>query len=241
MQVIELRNYVLEDGRRAEFIRYFEEHFLRSQRDEGMYVLGQFEVLDQPDRFVWIRGFADMKTRRGGLDGFYDGAFWQARRAETNAMLRDHEDVHLLQPLDAIEQLTGGLSLEDRASEAPGVVSPATGLVVADFYRAAGRLDRLVHAFEKRLRSELLERGHQVLGHFVAELAPNDYPRLKVIQDPALLVVLTAYRDAAHHARLHAEWNLRAELKPLSSADVVTLRLQPTARSIVRYGVSRQG
>jgi hypothetical protein len=240
MQVIELRNYVLQDGRRADFIRHFEEHFLRSQRDEGMHVLGQFAVVDQPDRFVWMRGFADMKTRRRGLDGFYDGALWQTRRAETNAMLRDHEDVHLLQPLDAIERLTGGLSIEDRASEAPGVVSPTAGLVVADFYRAAGRLDRLVHVFAQRLRPELIERGHQVLGHFVAELAPNDYPRLKVIQDPALLVVLTAYRDAAHHAGLHAQWNLRAELKPLLRAGVVTLRLQPTARSIVRYGVSRR-
>ena len=74
----------------------------------------------------------------------------------------------------------------------------------------------------------------------MAELAPNDYPRLKVTQDAALLVVLTAYRDAAHHAQLHAEWNPQSELKPLSTADVVTVRLQPTARSIVRYGVSPQ-
>ena len=52
MQVIELRNYVLQDGRRADFIRYFEEHFLLSQRDEGMHVLGQFAVVDHPDRFL---------------------------------------------------------------------------------------------------------------------------------------------------------------------------------------------
>jgi hypothetical protein len=127
MQVIELRNYVLQDGRRADFIRYFEEHFLLSQRDEAMHVLGQFAVVDHPDCFLWIRGFADMKTRRRGLDDFYDGAFWQARRAEANAMIRDHEDVHLLQPLDSIERLTGGLSLEDRASEAAGLVSASTG------------------------------------------------------------------------------------------------------------------
>ena len=235
MQVIELRNYVLQPGRRDDFIRHFEEQFLQSQRDTGMHVLGQFTVVDQPDRFLWIRGFADMAARRRGLDDFYDGAFWEARRAATNAMLVDHEDVHLLRPLDAIERLTNGLSLEDRASEPPGVTAPDTGLVLADFYRAAGRPDHLVHAFESGLRPALLERGHQLLGHFVAELAPNDYPRLKVIQDPTLLVVLTAYRDPAHLARLTAEWDPRAQLKPLSTGDVVTLRLQPTARSIVRY------
>jgi quinol monooxygenase YgiN len=235
MQVIELRNYVLQPGRRDDFIRHFEEQFLESQRDTGMHVLGQFAIVDQPDRFLWIRGFADMAARRRGLDNFYDGAFWQARRAATNAMLVDHEDVHLLRPLDAIQRLTNSLSLDDRASEPPGVTAPDTGLVLADFYRAAGRLDHLVQAFESGLRPALLERGHQLLGHFVAERAPNDYPRLKVIQDPTLLVVLTAYRDSAHLARLTAEWDPRAQLKPLSTGDVVTLRLQPTARSIVRY------
>jgi hypothetical protein len=211
MQVIELRNYRLEDGRTADFIRYFEEHFLVSQRDEGMHMLGQFAVVDRPDRFVWIRGFADMKARRRGLDGFYDGAFWQARRSEANAMIRDHTDVPT------------------------GIVSPEAGLVVVDFYRAAGGLDRLVHALEKRLRSEIGERGHQILGHFVAELAPNDYPRLPVTQDPDMLVVIAAYQDHTHHAQLTARSDLRAELRSLATAEVVTLQLQPTARSIVRY------
>ena len=87
MQVIEVRNYVLQPGRRDDFIRHFEEQFLFSQRDTGMHVLGQFAVADQPDRFLWIRGFADMAARRRGLDEFYDGAFWQARRAATTAAL----------------------------------------------------------------------------------------------------------------------------------------------------------
>ena len=239
MQVIELRNYVLQPGRRDDFIRHFEKNFLFSQRDTGMHVLGQFAILDHPDRFLWIRGFADMAARRRSLDDFYDGAFWQARRAATNAMLVDHEDVHLLRPLDAIARLTSGLSLEERAVEPPGIVAPGAGLLVADIYRAVGPLDRLVHTFERGVRAELVERGHELLGHFVAEVAPNDYPRLKVIQDPALLVILTAYRDPAHLARLRAEWDPRAELKPLTTGEIITLRLQPTARSIVRYGSSR--
>ena len=57
MRVIELRNYLLKDGATGDFIRYFEEHFLFSQREEGMHVVGQFEVVDEPNRFVWIRGF----------------------------------------------------------------------------------------------------------------------------------------------------------------------------------------
>jgi hypothetical protein len=78
----------------------------------------------------------------------------------------------------------------------------------------------------------LVEHGHQILGHFVAELTPNDYPRLPVIQDPALLVVLSAYRDREHHARLTTEW--RDKGTTLTAA-VTTLSLRPTARSVIRY------
>ena len=86
MQVVELRNYLLAEGATADFIRYFEEHFLFSQRDEGMHVLGQFEVVGEPSRFVWIRGFDDMPARFRGLDGFYGGAFWEAHRSQANTM-----------------------------------------------------------------------------------------------------------------------------------------------------------
>jgi len=236
MRVIELRNYRLADGRTGEFIRYFEEHFLVSQRDEGMHVLGQFAVVDHPDRFVWIRGFTDRATRLRGLTAFYDGAFWLARRETANAMIREHHDVHLLRPLGSIETLTGSASLDDRAPREPaGLTPPSTGLVVVDFYRAAGARDRLVDVFETRVRSALVDHGYQVLGHFVADLTTNDYPRLPVTQDPALLVVLTACRDQAHHARLTTGWRLPVEAQALLTADVTTLLMRPTARSLVRF------
>jgi hypothetical protein len=89
------------------------------------------------------------------------------------------------------------------------------------------------------VRPALVVRGHYVLGHFVAELAPNDSPRLPVVQDPALLVVLSAYRDHAHYARLRTGWS--ATVPPhespeaLRTATMTTLALRPTARSVIRY------
>ena len=172
MQVIELRNYLLRPD--APFIRYFEEHFLLSQRAEGMHPLGQFEVVGEPDRFVWIRGFDDMATRLRGLSAFYGGPFWHARRDEANAMMLEHHNVHLLRPLGSIAALTGGATLEDRAPEPPGAVRPETGLVVVDFYRTEpAKLGGLVELFEQRVRPALLQQGHHVLGHFVAELRPT--------------------------------------------------------------------
>jgi hypothetical protein len=241
--VIELRNYRLADGATGDFCRYFEEHFLVSQRDTGMHVLGQFAVVDAPDRFVWIRGFDDMRARRRGLEAFYGGAFWLARREAANAMIRDNDEVHLLRPLGPIDALTGGLSLEGGASEPPGVVPPHTGLVVADWYRTEpATLPRLVEAFEQRLRAALVERGHHVLGHFVAELALNDYPRLPVIQDPGLLVVLSGYRDREHHASLGGTAaSVPADVRALLTAEVASLSLRPTARSLIRYRAPAAG
>jgi hypothetical protein len=244
MQVIELRNYLLKAGVTGDFIRYFEEHFLFSQREEGMHLLGQFEVVDEPSRFVWIRGFEDMRTRLRGLDGFYGGAFWQAHRAVANEMMLEHHNVHLLRPLGSIADLTGGLALEDRASEPPGAIPAYTGLVVVDFYRShPGKLDHLVELFERQMRPALVEHGHQILGHFVAELTPNDYPRLPVIQDPTILVTLSAYRDREHHAAMHGEWSdgaawagmKRGELSAVLAKDVETIRLRPTAKSLICY------
>jgi hypothetical protein len=241
VKVLELRNYLLRPGTAGDFIRYFEEHFLDSQRDEGMHLLGQFEVVGEPDRFVWIRGFADMPTRLRALTGFYGGAFWQARRDAANAMMLEHHNVHLLRPLAPIAAITGSATPADVASEPPGALPPHTGLVVADFYHAApGARADLVERFEGTVRPALVAAGHPVLGHFVAELRPNDYPRLPVIQDPSLLAVLSAYRDRDECTRLRQQWTARGPageggLGPLLAEDMATLLLRPTARSLIRY------
>jgi hypothetical protein len=243
MRAIELRNYLLKDGARERFIRYFEDHFLFELRDEGMYPLGQFEVVGAPSRFAWIRGFDDMRARRRALEGFYGGPVWHARRDEANAMMLEHHDVHLLRPLGPLAALTGGMSLENLASAPSGQIPSSTGLVVVDFYRAATEtLPRLVDLFEERVRPALAARGHRVLGHFVAELARNDYPRLPVIQDPTLLAVVSAYRDREHYAALRdrpEREDATAAMRALLTAAPTTLCLRPTARSLIRYDEAR--
>jgi len=238
MAVIELRNYLLAPGRARDFMRYFEEHFLQSQRDHGMHPLGQFELVDEPDRFVWIREFEDMAARLRGLTGFYSSPFWLARRDGANAMIRDHENVHLLRPLAPVAALTGGALPGDTAAAPAGSVPADTGLVVADFYRfTPAALGRAVELFEQEVQPALVAGGQQVLGHFVAELAPNDYPRLAVIQDPGILVVMIAYRDPEHLHESRREWSAQCPAGSWSrlAAGVASLRLRPTARSLIRY------
>src|SRR5262249_4483363 len=172
---------------------------------------------------------ADMAARLRGLSSFYGGPFWQARRDAANAMMLEHHNVHLLRPLAPITALTGRATPEEHASEPPGDLPARTGLVAVDFYRTAPEaVEDLVDRFERKLRPVLAASGHQVLGHFVAELAPNDYPRLPVIQDPSLLIVLSAYRDRSHSTIARRDWTARGPvvaggLERLLTADVATI------------------
>jgi hypothetical protein len=179
-----------------------------------------------------------MPARLRGLTGFYGGAFWLARRDEANAMIREHHDVHLLRPLAPIAALVGGTSPQDVAGAPPGSVPAETGLVVADFYRGPPEtLGAAVELFEREVQPALLDGGHQVLGHFVSELAPNDYPRLPVIQESGMLVVMTAYRDPDHCREARRAWDARGPARAWRSrvtADVASLWLRPTARSLIR-------
>ncbi|MER7443901.1 NIPSNAP family protein [Micromonospora avicenniae] len=68
---VELRRYTLRAGRRDELIDLFDREFVESQEESGMAVQGQFRNLDRPDQFAWLRGFADMRSRRTSLAAFY--------------------------------------------------------------------------------------------------------------------------------------------------------------------------
>jgi quinol monooxygenase YgiN len=113
-QVVELRQYTLHPGKRDTLIELFDREFVETQEDAGMAVLGQFRDLRDPDKFVWLRGFADMPSRAAALHRFYGGPVWAAHSAAANATMIDSDDVLLLRPLD------GGFPLPPaRGSEPP--------------------------------------------------------------------------------------------------------------------------
>src|SRR3954470_12682512 len=88
-QVVELRQYTLHPGQRDVLIDLFDREFVETQEAEGATVLGQFRDLDDPDRFVWLRGFADMPGRAGALQRFYSGPAWKAGSGRANATMVD--------------------------------------------------------------------------------------------------------------------------------------------------------
>ena len=72
--VIELRQYTLHAGRRDDLIELFDSTFVESQEDVGIDVIGEFRDLDDSDRFVWLRGFADIEATSPRVGRLLPGA-----------------------------------------------------------------------------------------------------------------------------------------------------------------------
>src|SRR5260370_11972340 len=85
--IVELRQYTLHPGKRDTLIDLFEREFIETQEAVGIKVIGQFRNVDDPDRFVWLRGFWDMASRAKALQDFYCGPLCKAHREATNPTL----------------------------------------------------------------------------------------------------------------------------------------------------------
>lgn len=228
--VIELRQYLMKPGQRDVLIELFEREFVESQEALGMTLIGQYRDLDAPDRFVWMRGFADMESRKAALEGFYFGPVWQAHREAANTTIVDNDDVLLLRPPS--DQARFDLS----PRQSPGAIPPPAGLVTVTVQALDGPPDAaLVDRFEHEVRPALEAAGARVAGWMVSEASPNSFPRLPVREGEHALAWVGRFATV----EAYAEHLARAEQAGLgdgfgvNSARGVTqrLRLQPTARS----------
>jgi hypothetical protein len=66
---------------------------LRLGRPSASAFLGAFRDVDDPDSFVWLRGFADMPARGEGLQAFYGGPVWAKHSDAANATIIDSDNV----------------------------------------------------------------------------------------------------------------------------------------------------
>lgn len=97
-EIAELRQYTMVPGRLDELIELFEREFIDTQEAVGSHVVGTFTDLDDPDRFVWIRGFASLDDRIDALRAFYGSQLWADNAVAVNETLIDSDNVLLLQP-----------------------------------------------------------------------------------------------------------------------------------------------
>src|SRR5437763_15643823 len=107
--IVELRQYTLHPGKRDVLIDLFDREFIEPQEAIRIKVIGQFRDVDDPDRFVWLRGFREMASRAKALQDFYGGAVWKAHREAANCTMVDSNDVLLLRSATS----ASGFSLEN--------------------------------------------------------------------------------------------------------------------------------
>lgn len=220
LQVLEIRQYTLHPGRRDELITLFDREFIETQEAVGLHVIGQFRDLDAPDRFAWLRGFADMRSRRAGLQAFYGGPVWAAHRDAANATMIDSDDVHLLRPA-----WPGAALAVDRVARArPGAAALPPGLLLATICPLREPADaQLLQTCRERPLATARRQGW-----YVTEPARNDFPRLPVHEGRPVLVHLALYDGPAGAAQAAP---VAPALQRWLSAPPDIRRWVPTARS----------
>ncbi|MGW0185401.1 NIPSNAP family protein [Streptomyces sp. NPDC003362] len=234
--VIELRQYTLRPGRRDELIELFDREFVETQEETGMVVLGQFRDLDDPDRFVWLRGFRDMAVRHRALTSFYGGPVWAEHGPRANATMTDSDDVLLLRPL----WNGSGLAVSPAERAPAGSPAPARFVAATVWSFPPGRHHGIT-LIRDGLLPTLAETGPAPLAALTSETAPNSFPRLPVRTGENVAVVLTSYPGESayrrHLAAVLAHPRVRDEILPglerEQTAAPRTLRLAPTGRSLV--------
>jgi hypothetical protein len=233
VQVVELRQYTLRRGQRDVLIELFDREFVESQEAVGMKVIGQFRVIDDPDRFTWLRGFADMPTRARALEAFYDGPVWAQHRDAANATMIDSDDVLLLRPLHP----HSGFAPDGPRPPLGSTTIPDGLVVVTIYYPENGKRDELTDRVASALAPALQRAGAWILALLVTENSPNNFPRLPVREGEDVLVCFTAFADeAAYRRHLDALTHARHSNGLLPELEILTRktetwRLRPTARS----------
>jgi hypothetical protein len=230
-RVVELRQYTLKPGQRDTLIELFEREFVDTQEACGMDLLGTFRDLDAPDRFVWMRGFADMESRARALTDFYGGPDWLAHREAANATKVEWRDVHLLRPV-------GFLHSPERVRR-----QDDGSVVIATIYPLRqGGGEAFAGFFERAMVPLLWNANVPVAARFRTETAANSYPRLPVRENDTVFVWLARFPTAARAALALAcidealDWT-PSVAEPLWQQLVQppqVLRLAPTATSRLR-------
>ena len=83
--IVEVRKYTIKPGLRAKFIEFFETRSAPAQREAGMEILGPLLDVENPDVFVFLRGFPSLEDRDRMKKEFYEGELW-TRELEAIAM-----------------------------------------------------------------------------------------------------------------------------------------------------------
>lgn len=235
--VVDLRQYTLHPGHRDTLIEIFDTYFVEGQEATGMHIAGQFRDLDDPDRFVWIRGFRDLPARADVLKAFYYGPVWREHSAAANATMVDSDNALLLTPV----RLGAGYPALDAPRPPIGSIGTPGSMIAGAVYHRGAEDDGFVEFFTDHVVPALTATGAEPVAVFESLVAENNFPGLPLRDEVVLTWCARFDDDAAYddHRRLLSgsrDWQQRVlpELACRTSKPAQELRLRPTARSHLR-------
>ena len=207
INVLELRNYLLKPNLADTFSQYFHTKFVAPMNELGGYTLGEFKISDVNDRFVWLRGFTNMKTRLKFLNDFYiNSTPWKEHGKGANEMMINSDNVYLLKPLHKNAFLK-----TDKV------------FTVINFYICNSTLDKVINLFDAEYIPFLKTINVEDISLWVSEMTENDFQRLPVFQDKNLLVTISNYQDKnEYEAKQKAIDNMPDRLKT-SMQELITI------------------
>ena len=228
--VVELRQYTLYGGRRDDLITVFEREFIETQDEVGAHVIGTFRDLDDPDRFVWLRGFTDMQERAKALNDFYTGPAWKAHNRAANVTMLDSSNVLLLHPSAPL----GGFLLHPPSR-------PAGEILAFIHYVDEALIAPFATFFAEHIAHRAQTAGAELLASFASETSPNTYPQLP-IREKDRVFVWFARLTASGEPNFLRDWRTQTGWRDSASEALLPalmrkpemLRLMPTTRSPLR-------
>jgi hypothetical protein len=233
--VFELRQYTLHPGQRDVLVDVFDDNFVEGQEAVGMRIIGQYRDLDDPDRFVWLRSFADMESRKAALTAFYSGPVWKTHGRLAAGTMVDSDNVLLLRPLRPETAFAPSPTKLPPA----GTRGPGKGVLVASVVYVERNTPReFGEFFQQQLQPRWEQAGGAVIAQLVSEHSANSYPALPVRDKEDVFVWFSLFPDQATADKLQRvlaqsmEWREAAgQLTAWTHRRIEMLRLEPTARS----------
>lgn len=235
-RVLELRQYFLKPGQRDVLISLFDREFIETQEADGMHILGQFSDEDDPDRFVWIRGYVDMGTRKRALTAFYAGPAWKKFGKMAAATMIDSDDVLLLRPVAPAD------GFDDLPANRPpvGAAAPSAYVIATIYHLKPDTAAAFPQFFRTVLRPAMVIAGVVPRASFETEPAPNNYRALPIREGEDVYVWFAsyespeAYANALDHLARARSWRkVQSALQAFLDAPPHMLRLRPTGRSLL--------
>jgi hypothetical protein len=224
--IVELRQYTLHPGMRDTLVDLFDREFIKPQEELGMTLIGQFRALDDPNLFVWLRGFADMPSRAPALTAFYGGAVWLAHRDAANATMVDSDNVLLLCPA----RPGSGFDLSGLRRPSPGEIRKSERVFAANIhYFREPEDEAFARSFARDVAPVISRAGADIIGTFVTDTSPNDYPALPVRQNVRVFAWFAAFADAEAYERYRGAMS-RSQVSGTAEVRL----LSPTSRSLLR-------